>query len=278
MQTLSHELIIIDSSSTDDTLTLVKPYAKHIVSIPQNEFDHGGTRTKAAKLATGEIIIFLTQDALPYDKYTLENIVLAFKQDAVAAAYGKQLPYETSNVFGKHLRVFNYLDSSSTKSLKDKDKYGIKTAFLSDSFAAYRRTVLKEVEWFKDGLILGEDTYLGSKILLADYSIAYVSEAKVYHSHSYTIWEEFKRYFDIGVFHEQENWILQTFGKIEGEGSRYVKSELAYLIKQEKYQDIPASFMRNGCKYLAYKLGRNHKSLPGFLIKKFSMHAQWWDK
>ena len=219
-QTVSFELIIIDSSSTDNTVTIAKDYTDKIIIIPQIEFDHGGTRTKAAKVATGDIIVFLTQDALPYNDQSIERILEPFNDSKVGAAYGKQLAYDETSLFGKHLREFNYTDTSYIRTLDDKEKYGIKTAFLSDSFAAYRRTALEKVSWFKDGLIVGEDSYAGAKILLQNYALAYCANAKVYHSHSYSIIEEFKRYFDIGVFHTREHWILETFGKAEGEGGR----------------------------------------------------------
>jgi rhamnosyltransferase len=277
-QTIPFELIIIDSSSTDKTLEVAKEYTNHIVRIPKNEFDHGGTRTKAAKLASGELLIFLTQDALPYDNHTLEKITQSFHNPQVAAAYGRQIPYEHTNLFGKHLRAFNYPSTSHIRTLENKTEYGIKTAFLSDSFAAYRKSTMQEVDWFKNGLILGEDSHITTKLLLADYAIAYVADAKVYHSHSYSLIEEFRRYFDIGVFHTNEHWIFETFGKAEGEGGKYVKSELTYLFKHKAYLHIPEFFIRNGLKYLGYKLGRNYKVFPKSIVPKLSMHPLWWEK
>jgi rhamnosyltransferase len=150
-----YELIIIDSSSTDNTVNIAKEYTDNTIIIPKSEFDHGGTRAKAAKLATGDILIYLTQDAIPADNYTLENIIKVFKNDKVGVAYGRQLNYKNINVFGKHLREFNYGKSSYVRSKKDIAKFGIKTAFLSDSFAAYRKTSLQNIGWFKNGLILG---------------------------------------------------------------------------------------------------------------------------
>jgi len=277
-QTLPFELIIIDSSSTDKTLEIAKKYTDHIVTIPKSKFDHGGTRTKAAKMASGEILIFLTQDALPYDESTLEGIAKCFSNKKIAAAYGRQIPYEETSLFGKHLRLFNYPSSSYIRTLADKTTYGIKTAFLSDSFAAYRKNTMEEVNWFKDGLILGEDSHIATKLLLANYAVAYVADAKVYHSHSYSLIEEFRRYFDIGVFHTQEHWILETFGKAEGEGGKYVKSEFFYLLKHKAYLYIPEFFIRNSLKYLGYKFGRNYKVFPNNIIAKLSMHHLWWEK
>ncbi len=277
-QSVGFELIIIDSSSTDNTVTIAQEYTQNIIIIPQNEFDHGGTRTKAAKEASGDIIVFLTQDALPYDNKTIENIIKSFDNPKVGAVYGRQLPYPKTNPFGKHLRSFNYGNTSYLRTLEDKKKFGIKTAFLSDSFSAYRKSALEEIDWIKDGLIVGEDSYAGAKMLLAGYSLSYSADAKVYHSHSYSILQEFRRYFDIGVFHKQEAWIPKEFGKAEGEGKKYIKSEFKYLLSKYLYYRIPEFCIRNGMKYLGYKLGQNHKFLHKSLIKYLSMHPLWWDK
>ena len=277
-QTVQFELIIIDSSSTDNTVVKAEAYANKIISIPKNEFDHGGTRTKAAKMASGDIIVFLTQDALPYDNQTIEKIIESFQDSMVAASYGRQIPYEGTSFFGKHLRIFNYPSTSHRRVLSHKGQYGIKTAFLSDSFAAYRKSSLQEIGWFKNGLIMGEDVHTGSKLILANYTLAYCADAKVYHSHSYSIIQELKRYFDIGVFHGKENWILETFGKAEGEGGKYVKSEFNYLLKHHAYYRIPEFFIRNGMKYLGYKLGQKYKLLPLSIVKNLSMNSLWWEK
>ncbi len=80
------------------------------------------------------------------------------------------------------------------------------------------RTVLdglrgEETGGLRVNLILGEDTYAGAKLILAGYALAHSTEAKIYHSHSHTIWEDFKRHFDIGAFHKYENWVLAPLGK-----------------------------------------------------------------
>jgi len=277
-QTLSFELIIIDSSSTDNTLTIAKQYTDHIISILKNEFDHGGSRTLAAKVATGNILIFITQDALPTSTISFENLLQVFSNPMVAAAYGRQLAYEETNFFGKHLRLFNYPKTSSVRSIKEKNLYGMKTAFLSDSFSAYRKSAMKEVDYFDDGLIVGEDNHITAKLLVKGYKVAYVADAEVYHSHSYNLLQEFQRYFDIGVFHTTEYWILETFGKAEGEGNKYIKSQLAYLMRHKAYIKFPEFILRNGLKYLGYKLGRNYRKLSPSLRKKCSMHTSWWEK
>lgn len=273
-----HELIIVDSSSKDNSVEIAKEYTDKVFIIPSNEFDHGGTRAKIANIATGDILVYFTQDALPADSYCLENLVKIFENANVAAAYGKQLSYPDTNLFGQHLRQFNYPDKEEYRGIHNIEKYGIKTAQLSNSFSAYRKKSLIDIGNFKSNLILGEDVYAGAKLILANYTLAYVPNAKVFHSHSYTIFEDFKRYFDIGVFHKTENWIIQHFGKAEGEGMKYIKSELIFLRKENSIHLIFEWFFRNVMKYIGYKLGFNYTWLPKELVKKCSMHSNWWKK
>jgi len=108
--------------------------------------------------------------------------------------------------------------------------------------------------------------------------LAYAAEAVVYHSHSYTPIQEFKRYFDIGVFYNREKWILEQFGRAEGEGGRYIKSELRYLQENRAYLKLPEFFIRNAMKYLGYKMGQHSHYLPQKLITHLSMHPGWWQK
>lgn len=276
---LNYEVIFIDSSSKDSSVSLIEYLGfKKINLIDLHNFDHGGTRSLAKDLCDGDIIIYLTQDALALSVEDIERLVAVFEDGSIGAAYGRQLPYKETNLFGKHLRQFNYTETSYVRSLADKDQYGIKTAFLSNSFAAYRRTAMDQIGWFKDGLILGEDVYAGAKLLQTGYKLAYVADAQVYHSHSYTVWEEFKRYFDIGVFHQMESWILDEFGKPESEGMRYINSEFKFLLAHNAYHLIPEFIIRNGMKFLGYKMGKHYSKLPKSWVKKFSMHHRWWDK
>lgn len=272
------EIIIIDSSSTDQTVSIAKDYGCRVETITRESFDHGGTRTLAAQMAQGEILLFLTQDALPADNYAFKRLVECFVDAHIAAAYGRQLPHLNTSLFGTHLRLFNYPDQSYARTYEDKQQYGIKTAFLSNSFCAYRTSALQEIGYFKNTLILGEDMVSGALLLKSGYSLTYQSNAKVYHSHSYTIRQEFQRYFDIGVLHRNESWLLEEFGKPEGEGLKYVLSEFRYLISHKKSPLILYSLLRNFSKYIGYKLGKIHSLFPIGIVKTISMHKRWWDK
>ena len=117
--------------------------------------------------------------------------------------------------------------------------------------------------------------YLTAKMINAGYKVAYCAEAAVKHSHNYTPWEEFRRYFDTGVFHASEPWIRKQFGGAGGEGGRFIRSEFAYLW-QNAPSWIPRALLTSGCKLLGYKLGQNYRYLPWKWRYKLSMYKAYW--
>ena len=272
------EILIVDSSSDDGTADIARGMGLKVITVPREAFDHGGTRALAARAAAGDILVYFTQDAVLPDRNAVARLVAVFEDVKIGAAYGRQLPHTDADIFGRVLRFFNYPDTSCQRSLGDRKKYGIKTPFLSNSFSAYSKKVLEEIGWFKDGLILGEDTYAGARMLMAGYRIAYVSEAVALHSHNYTIRQEFKRYFDIGVFHRKERWILDTFGEAEGEGLTFILSSLKFMKENRASMRVPEFFWRTGLKYLGYKAGYFHDFIPLTLVKRLSMHSSWWSR
>lgn len=273
-----YELIIIDSSSSDNTVEIARSYGAKIFIIAQSEFDHGKTRELGAKKSKGDVIIYLTQDALPCNEYTIENMIKVFDKDGeIGAVFGRQLPYCKASVFAQHLRLFNYPDTSYTRVLEDREQYGIRTAFFSNSFSAYSKSALEEIGYFKDGLISGEDTCAAAMMLLKGKKIAYVAEAKVFHSHNYTIGQDFRRYFDMGIFHKSQDWLLVEFSKPQGEAVKYIKSEMKFLWKQKKLGSFPEFILRNAMKFLGYMLGSQYGRLPKGIVKRLSMNRSWWD-
>lgn len=278
-QTTSAEIIVVDSSSSDRTVEIAKSFGARVLVVRTEDFDHGGTRTLAGKTAAGDILIYMTQDALPFNRQSIGNLTNLFEEDQmIAACFGRQIPYPNATTLGAHLRSFNYPETPYIRTLSDRGKYGIKTPFLSNSFAAYRKSALDEIKWFKERLILGEDTYAGAKLLLAGYKIAYAPDAMVYHSHNYSVLGEFQRYFDIGVFHKSEQWIIKEFGKAEGEGARYIQSAVAILKKNRQYYLIPEFIIRNLLKYIGYMSGQHYDKLPGSIIHVMTSHKYYWNR
>ena len=270
------EVLIIDSSSTDKTLDIARVHGARIISIRREEFDHGGTRTMAAGLVSADVLVYMTQDAVPADCHALARLVAPLGEEKTAASYGRQLPRRDATLFSAHLRLFNYPPSSRLSCYEDRVRLGFRTIFISNSFAAYQRSVLLENGCFSSRLLFGEDTLAVAKLLENGYCVAYVSEACVFHSHNYSILQDIRRYFDIGVFHADQSGHLKAFGGPGNAGRKYVHSELAMIVRKKKYFLFPEFLLRNLGKYLAYQLGKKYHLLPQPLARKLSMNPGWW--
>lgn len=271
------KVVVIDSSSTDNTTKLAQQAGFFVHQIAKSDFNHGGTRNLAMQFIeqNTEIVVFMTQDAILADKNALENLLKPFEDPQVAAVCGRQLPHKDANPLAAHARLFNYPNLTQIKTFADKEKLGIKTAFMSNSFAAYRRSVFEELGGFPNNTILAEDMFLSAKMLLAGYKVAYCAEARVHHSHNYSLKQEFQRYFDTGVFQASEPWIQQQFGNAGAEGKKFVLSEIKYLLKNAPLW-LPKSILATFAKYIGFKLGLNWKKLPRTLCKNFSMYKAYW--
>lgn len=271
-------VLVIDSASEDETAALASQAGFMVHYIDRFAFDHGGTRQVGIELLSdADLLIFMTQDAVLAGPDALEHLIKVFQEPTVGLAYGRQLPHPDAGPIGAHARLFNYPEQSEVRSQQDIALRGFKAAFNSDSFACYRRTALEQVGGFPRNIIFGEDSYVAAKMLLSGWKVAYVAEAQVYHSHDYTLRQEFERYFDIGVFHARERWLLEAFGRAEGEGLKFLRSELVYLL-QKAPQKIPSALLRTLLKYVAYRLGRLEAFLPNGLKQHLAMNKKYFRK
>ncbi len=270
------ERLIVDSSSTDGTPELFAAAGFRVHTISRPEFNHGATRQLAVELCPdADIIIFMTQDAILADPLSLQRLADCFDDPSVGAAYGRQLPAEDATPVAFHARLFNYPPISRVVSREDIPQLGVKSAFLSNSFAAYRREALQAVGGFPSEVIFGEDTWVAARMLRAGWKIAYCVEAQVWHSHNYSMGEEFRRYFDIGVFHSRETWFLDALGRAEGEGKKFVAAEIKYLSGTSPWY-IPLAIFRTAMKFAGYRLGFLEKNLPAGVKKRLSLNRAFW--
>ncbi|MGM9580722.1 MAG: glycosyltransferase [Anaerovibrio sp.] len=248
--------LVIDSSSTDGTADVAKKYGWQVRSIPKAEFSHGGTRQMAVELMPEdiEVVVFLTQDVRLPDRHSLEKLVSSFEDWQVAAAYGRQLPHEGASIYAAVDREFNYPAVSRIKSMADSRELGIKTTFLSDSFAAYRVQDLVAIGGFPK-INICEDMYVAGKLLLAGKHIAYVAEAEARHSHEPNIADMWHRYRALGRFQRQNPWIKESFGSAGGEGMKLVKYQAGRVYREKGIIEIAKILSMDLVRFLAYKAG-----------------------
>jgi len=248
-----------------------------IYYIAKEDFDHGGTRRFGASLSDADILMYMTQDAVPADEYLIERLLEPYEDNLVSATYARQLPDEKADLIERYTRKFNYPSKSMVKSYADLGKFGIKTYFCSNVCATYRRDAYEKLGGFVERTIFNEDMIMAYTMIHGGYKIAYQAEAKVIHSHVYSYLQQFSRNFDLGVSHRQYADIFLKAGS-ESEGIRLVKNSVKYLIDKKRYLLIPDLIMTSGFKYLGYRLGLMYHKLPMNFVIRCSMNKNYWKK
>ena len=248
-QSMSPEKIcIIDSSSTDRTVEICKKYGCDITIINKKDFNHGLTRQLGIDNNKNyDYAIFMTQDILLTDKNTCAALLSSFEIDDVSAAYGRQLVNDNSSFIEKISRHFNYGETSILKSKEDIEKYGISTAFCSDSFAAYKISDILSVGGFPK-TDFAEDMLISAKLILHGKKVYYNAQAKVVHSHPYSLKAEYARGKAIGKMHKENKWLIDTFGKAEKKGQELLKTLTPFKKLLYIFQALP--------KYIGYKISK----------------------
>jgi len=284
----TNEIIIIDSSSTDKTLDVAKKYAARIYQIHPSDFGHGRTRNMGFKLASGRVVIYLNGDAIPIGVHWLQNILTAlFNDPRLAAVYGGSVPRqdchphlardiiqgEWRNPEGNRVIFINNASEFRNKEFHERRRW---VAFTTMN-CAIRKETLEKIP-FKN-ISFGEDVEWSQRVLLAGYGIAFVPEARVEHSHNYSVIETMKRYFTDAKFcrdfldyphNGKKNFLSQihSLGNVFLLDTRYILAldkSLSYKI----YWIIFAVFVRCVQSFSFY-LGAHYKALPEFISKRLS--------
>jgi rhamnosyltransferase len=303
-QTVVPEHIFIMQTIRDESEIMVQSMDERIRIIPvmQSEFDHGGTRALGMDKSTAEFVLMMTQDAVPADEFLVEKLVesLLLKEDQVSArvqqnamevadteksavkdclvavAYARQLPKNDCHIVEQYTRQFNYPEQSCVKTKADIPTLGIKTFFCSDVCAAYRRDLFEELGGFESPVIFNEDMFFAANAIEHGYGVAYAAEAKVVHSHNYTMRQQFHRNFDLAVSQKQHPEIFEQVSS-EAEGMKLVKSTIAYLFAIRKPWLVFHFGMQCVGKYAGFWMGRHYEKLSRKQILKYTMNPGYWD-
>lgn len=272
-----HKLLIMNTEEIFWNKEWEKKYSfVEVHHIKKEEFDHGKTRKRAAEMSEADILVFMTQDALPQNRKLVERLVTALEANEMAgAAYARQLPKQNCSFIERFTRSFNYPEKSVRKTKKDIPVYGIKTFFCSNVCAAYKKSVYEKLGGFPERAIFNEDMILAGKMVQEGYEILYAAEAEVVHSHNYNCLQQFRRNFDLGVSQADHP---EIFGRVpsEKEGIHLVKKTLVHLLKNGRIWLLPSLVMQSGCKFLGYRMGKNYQKLPFSVIQWCTMNKTYW--
>ena len=131
-QSQKFSVVIIDSSSTDETALLAEKFQGELINIARDSFNHGGTRQMAVdSIKEVDLVVFLTQDALLADVNAIEQILKPFHDNHIAAVCGRQLPAKEATAIEAHARLYNY--SSNIYNLHSRSQYFFRSQIFQHS-------------------------------------------------------------------------------------------------------------------------------------------------
>lgn len=234
------EIFVVDSSSEDRTAEIASSYREvEIEIIDRRDFNHGLTRDKALRKTSGDIVCFMTQDAMPANNEFVERLIEPILNDSfIAISSGRQLPKADARRYEQLVRYFNYTEHSNVRSKVDIPILGIKTYFATDVCAAYRRSAYMELGGFGQ-TDMNEDMLMAAKAVNAGWKVAYAAGAEVYHSHNLTPHQQYERNRAIGRFLERNAELLSCASEV-GEGSRLAKNVAMTLLKEGNIPELLA--------------------------------------
>lgn len=277
LQTVPCEIIVVDSSSSDDTPAVAKAHGVRTVVIDRKDFDHGATRNLGVRMSTGDPVVFMTQDVMPASERAVENLLGPLRDPDIPLCYGKQMAGQDAAPLERFARGFNYPEKAEVKGRDQIASLGIRTFFFSNTFSALRKKEFEEIGGFPEKTIMNEDMLLASKAILKGYKVAYEPSAVVWHSHRSSLVGQFERYFDIGVVLGRNRWMFDLV-RPSGEGRRFLSEQTLFLAKEKKWALIPYGYLEAALKYLAFRLGLAEKGIPRGVKIILSRNKDFWKR
>ena len=184
------EILNVDSGSRDGTWEIIRKYnPENAYQIKPSDYIPGKVLNDAVARANGDIIVFNNSDCIPQDRYWLKNLIKPLLNARVAAVFGNQIPRPDAHslVIKDMVRAFG--DGRKSKHWHH---------FFSLATSAIKKSTLMEHP-FDPETQYSEDIEWSFRMKNKGYTLVYVPEAVVEHSHNYTIPQVYKRFHGEGV-------------------------------------------------------------------------------
>ena len=179
-----HEVILVDSGSTDGTVEIASQYNVNVVNISPQEFTFGRSLNTGIAAARGEYIVIISAHCFPVYPDWLTQLLAPFEDDKVAVSYGKQRGGET-NQYSEHQWFKKYFPDTSVH------RQG--HPYCHNANAAIPRKLWEEHP-YNEALTGLEDLAWGSWAFEQGYAISYAAEAEIIHLHDEKPAQVYNRY------------------------------------------------------------------------------------
>ena len=268
------EVVLVDSLSTDATRGIAASDPRvRVVPIPN--FAHGRARNLGAREARGEIVVLLTQDALPADRRWLSALLAPFDDPHVVAAYSRQVPDPDANPMERFFLAKRFPAGPPAR----REKRGtaplqLEDVFFSNVSAAIRRETLLRHP-FDEELIMSEDQQFSRDVIAAGHVVAYQPESVVRHSHNYSLPICFRRYFD-SVYSLRLLFPRHGLGTTASMGASYLAEEVRHMVRNHPLS-LPYYFLYNLAKIGGSLAAHVADRLPRRVVRAMSLHRYHWE-
>jgi rhamnosyltransferase len=262
------ELVHIDSGSTDGTLDVARAFSLQTHAIPNAEFHHSRTRNWAATLAHNDIVVFLTQDAVPDTTTWLSRLTAPFVDPTVGGVYGRQIPPHGVGPVRRCAMAHVYPAEREVRDPAAVQRFSLSMVRFSNANSAIRRDLLSRLR-FDERALVCEDHGMCRDILSAGYKVVYEPEATVLHGHERTLYSEFQWAVDNGIS-------LTRMGLLGREGTaraelRYgfarVADQIHYFVRKHEYRHALMSICIDAIRWLGAQIGKREDIVPLSLLR-----------
>lgn len=273
------EIVVVDSGSTDGSVSAALARDARIVEMAPEAFSHGASRNLGCGEARGDVLVFVSQDAIPAHEHWLRSLTGPLRQDGrLAGIYGRQLANPTARPPERYFLDFLYGPTPRLQSAVRVEELSMETTLFSNVNAAMPRALWERFPFAED-IVMSEDQEWSQRVLLAGHSVAYVPEAAVVHSHSYTLLAAFRRFFDSGMSADRAYLAgqKQSASVLRRTAIRYALGEATWLWRTGQRRWLPYAVIYEGVKILGLVLGANHHRLPVSLRRRLTGIPGGWE-
>jgi rhamnosyltransferase len=274
-----YEVLVVDSGSTDDTVALAEAHGARVHTIPAEEFHHGATRNLAGSLARGEIIVWTTHDAYPADEHWLDLLTAPLRSGdtSVGGVYGRQMAHYDASPPERYFLDFLYGPVGRTQRAASAAQLTMETTLFSNANSAMPRHLFDRFPFAEDVLI-AEDQDWSRRVLLDGYALVYEPRAVVRHSHAYTLFTGFRRFFESGVAGDRTFLAggAEAHGTLRRKAIAYARGEIGWLVRNGHARWIPYACFYELAKFAGLQLGVRHERLPLWLKRRWTRYPGWF--